>query len=147
MAYSAWAGKQLPTEKQWEFAARGKENRPYPWGNLAPDSVRCNFGDYLGMPSIVTMHDSGRTKEGVFDMGGNVFEWTLDGFEPYDPKNGGDNTASKAPRRVVRGGSWHSQAHELRTASRKGLFPEAKITTVGLRCVVPARNARPQSSK
>jgi len=142
LAYAAWAGKLLPTEKQWEYAARGKENRTYPWGSLDPESTRCNFGDYLGMPSIVTMHDEGSTPEGIHDMGGNVYEWTLDAFVPYNPKNGGDNTQAQAPRRVARGGSWHSQKEELRVTYRKGLFPDTHLTTVGFRCVMPASNIR-----
>jgi len=137
-AYAAWAGKQLPTEKQWEFAARGRENRRFPWGSLEADTTRCNFGDYLGMPSIVTMHDTGATPDGIFDMAGNVFEWTLGAYVQYDPKAGGDITSSKEPRRVVRGGSWHSQPEELRTTARHGLFRESQLTTVGFRCVLPA---------
>ncbi len=138
LAFAAWAGKQLPTEKQWEFAARGRENRRYPWGSLEADTTRCNFGDYLGMPSIVTMHDTGATPDGVFDMAGNVFEWTLSAYVPYDPEAGGDVMSSEKPRRVLRGGSWHSQVDELRTTARKGLFRESQLTTVGFRCVLPA---------
>ncbi len=135
-AYAAWIGKQLPTETQWEFAARGKENRPYPWGTVKPETSRCNFRDYLGIPSIVTMHEDGMTPEGVKDMAGNVFEWTLDPFVPYGtPKE----KAAEVPLRVVRGGSWHSSPQELRCTFRKGLFPEAQLTTVGFRCVLPAR--------
>jgi serine/threonine-protein kinase len=137
-AYAAWSGKRIPTELEWEFAARGRENRTYPWGSLEPESTRCNFGDYLGMPSIVNMHESGATSEGLFDMAGNVHEWTLDGYAPYEPANGGDGTQSSAPRRVARGGSWHSPATELRSTARKGLFPETQLTTVGFRCVLPA---------
>ena len=137
MAYSEWAGKQLPNERQWECAARGKENRKYPWGNHEPDTTLCNFGDYLGMPSIVTMHDSGQTPDGVFDFSGNVYEWTTDSFVPYNPK-GNSSAATSEPRRVVRGGSWHSDESELTTSSRKGLFPESQLTTVGFRCVIPA---------
>lgn len=138
LAYAAWAGKQLPTERQWEFAARGQENRRHPWGALEPDTTRCNFADYLGMPSIVTMHETGATPEGVYDMAGNVYEWTLSAYVPYKPKAGGDVTTSKEPRRVVRGGSWHSRVEELRTTARKGLFRESQLTTVGIRCVLPS---------
>ena len=146
-AYAAWVGKRLPAEKQWEFAARGRENRRFPWGHLEPDTTRCNFGDYLAMPSIVTMHEAGATPDGVFDMAGNVYEWTLDGFVAYNPgKNGGDNTGSPSPRRVVRGGSWHSLAGELRTSSRKGLFPETQLTTVGFRCALAAKGLRPKEA-
>lgn len=137
MAYANWIGKQLPTERQWECAARGKDNRKYPWGSLEPDSTLCNYGDFLGMPSIVTMHDTGQSPEGVHDLSGNVFEWTVDRFLPYTPK-GSNKSTSDEPRRVVRGGSWHSTPNELTTTCRKGLFPETQLTTVGFRCVVPA---------
>ncbi|MFP6615370.1 MAG: bifunctional serine/threonine-protein kinase/formylglycine-generating enzyme family protein, partial [Candidatus Hydrogenedentota bacterium] len=137
LAYAKWIGKQLPSERQWECAARGKEDRKYPWGSLEPDTTLCNYGDYLGMPSIVTMHDSGQTPEGVFDLAGNVFEWTIDSFVPYNPK-GGPSSQNSEPRRVVRGGSWHSDPLELTATCRKGLFPETQLTTVGFRCVIPA---------
>ena len=90
------------------------------------------------MPSIVTMHDTGATPDGVFDMAGNVFEWTLSAYVPYNPEAGGDVVSSETPRRVLRGGSWHSQVNELRTTARKGLFRESQLTTVGFRCVLPA---------
>ncbi len=141
LAYANWAGKEIPSEKQWEFAARGKENRKYPWGALEPQTAVCNFGDYLGMPSIVSMHDGGATPDGVYDLAGNVFEWTLGAYLPYDPTNGGDTNDLAQPRHVVRGGSWHSTPTELRCSARKGLFREAQLTTVGFRCVLPANKA------
>jgi formylglycine-generating enzyme required for sulfatase activity len=134
--FAAWAGKQLPTETQWEFAARGKGDRKFPWGHLDPDSTRCNFGDYLGMPSIVSMHEGGMSPDGIQDLAGNVYEWTLDTYGAYLQK-----ANEESPRRVVRGGSWHSSAHELRCTHRKGLFPETRLTTVGFRCVLPAKTA------
>jgi eukaryotic-like serine/threonine-protein kinase len=138
-AFAAWAGKQLPTELQWEFAARGKQNRRYPWGNREPDPTFSNYSDHLNMPSIVTMHDEGATPDGVYDLAGNVYEWTADAYAPYD--SGRREAALKAVpiRRVVRGGSWHSPPPELRCTFRRGLFPETQLTTVGFRCVYPAK--------
>jgi formylglycine-generating enzyme required for sulfatase activity len=92
------------------------------------------------MPSIVTMHDAGATPDGVFDMAGNVHEWTLGVYAPYDVERGGELVDPTQPRMVVRGGSWHSQANELRCTARKGLFRETQLTTVGFRCVLPAPN-------
>ena len=138
-AFAAWAGKRLPTEAQWEFAARGKDNRPYPWGHLEPDTNHCNYRDYLSMPSIVTMHAEGKTPEGVCDMAGNVYEWTLDPFVPYSTALQGRMDEAKTPLRTVRGGCWNSPAKDVRCSHRKGLFPESRLNTVGFRCVLPAQ--------
>lgn len=138
LAYAEWKGKTLPTEAQWEFAARGKENRRYPWGNLPPDPTLSNFNEYLGMPSIVTMHEDGRTPEGVYDLAGNVYEWTLDPFVSYLVRMHDPAAAQRAPRRAVRGGCWNSSAQQLRCSARVGLFPESRLETVGFRCVLPA---------
>lgn len=137
-AYARWAGKKLPNEAQWESAARGHESRRYPWGNFEVDTTRCNYGDYLGMPSIVTMHDTGQTPNGIFDMAGNVFEWTMDPYLPYSQEGHSEEAIRREPRRVVRGGSWHSDLDDLTCTARKGLFPESQLTTVGFRCVVAA---------
>ena len=137
--YAEWVGKRLPTEVQWEFAARGKENRKYPWGNLPPDTTRCNYGDYLGMPSIVTMHEDGCTPDNVYDMAGNVMEWMLDPFLPYKQIRQEPDIILDAPRRVVRGGCFNSPGEELATYLRRGVFPESQLPTVGFRCVLPAK--------
>lgn len=137
IAYASWAGKQIPSETQWEFAARGKDNRKYPWGNREPDAMLCNYGDMLSMTAILGMHEDGRSPEGVHDLAGNIFEWTLDYYMPYQPGASEPKTPT-IPRYVVRGGSWNSPPDELRCAFRKGLFPEERLNTVGFRCVLPA---------
>jgi len=135
-AYAAWEGKRLPTEIEWEFAARGKKNRKYPWGHEAPDKNRANYGDFLSMPSFVNMHEEGSTPDGICDLGGNVAEWTSDWFQTYAQQRRGDTPVE--PRRTVRGGSWDSLAEALRCTSRQGVFPEAQLATIGFRCVVSA---------
>ncbi len=141
-AYAAWAGKQLPTEIQWEFAARGKQNRRYPWGVQDPDTMRGNYGDFLNIPSNVTMHEDGATPEGVVDLAGNVYEWSADPFLPYARAQESGTAPNEEPRRVVRGGSWRSPPHELRCTFRKGVFPEAQLATIGFRCVLSATSAQ-----
>ena len=136
--YAEWANKRLPTELQWEYAARGKEDRKYPWGNLPPDTTRCNYGDYLGMPSIVTMHEDGCTPNNIYDLAGNVMEWMLDPYIPYKRIRQEPDIILDAPRRAVRGGCFNSSEEELLTYMRRGVFPESQLPTVGFRCVLPA---------
>ncbi|MCL4691808.1 MAG: SUMF1/EgtB/PvdO family nonheme iron enzyme [Candidatus Hydrogenedentes bacterium] len=141
-AYAAWAGKALPSEAQWEYAARGKENRKYPWGHQEPDAHKANYRDFLNMPSIVSMHEEGKTPDNVYDLAGNVYEWTADLFLPYDTARREAAARTGPPKRAIRGGSWRSKADELRCAARKGLFPESALPTVGFRCVLPIERAQ-----
>ena len=138
-AYAAWAGKQLPTEAQWEFAARGRPNNLYPWGRAEPDTTWCNYREYLGMPSIVTMHEEGQTPEGICDLAGNVYEWTRDPFVPYNQKDSPTPDQQATPLCAVRGGCWNSPASDMRCSHRKGVFPESRLPTIGFRCVLPAQ--------
>jgi len=138
-AYAAWAGKRLPTEVQWEFAARGKENRMFPWGDLEPNATRCNYNDFLSMPSNVTMHEEGKTPDAICDLAGNVYEWASNPFLPYQQLLKGNASAPQTPLRAVRGGCWDSKAGDLRCTHRKGMFPESRLTTLGFRCVLPAK--------
>ncbi len=91
------------------------------------------------MPSIVTMHEEGGTPDGIYDMAGNVMEWMAEPFAPYSKLRRNSNRAPNAPRRVVRGGCWNSRLRELLCTSRKGLFPESQLPTVGFRCTVSAK--------
>lgn len=146
-AYAEWIGKDLPSEAQWEFAARGKENRKYPWGSLPPDPTLCNYGDNLGMPSIVSMHDGGATPQGIHDLAGNVFEWTRDPFLPYNvARKQAENGAQDSPRKAVRGGCWNSKPDELTCTARKGFFPESRLNILGFRCVIPLSNGGHRTS-
>ena len=121
-SYCAWAECQLPTEEQWEAAARGVEGRFFPWGPEEPDEYRANFDMKVGQPTPVGMFPDGDTPEGLADLAGNVWEWTRSDFA--DPE-----------KKCVRGASFLSVAIFLRAASRDWDVPDDRGDVLGFLCV------------
>ena len=133
--YCDWAGRELPSEAQWEKASKGTDERIYPWGNELSNSIPVNFSEVYGDTEMVDSFPDGASPFGALNMAGNVNEWVNDWYGKYTASSENNPEGpSIGSEKVYRGGSWYDVSHYIRTTNREHTKPQSWNHGIGFRC-------------